>query len=56
MRGAEGVFLVSCSGEKYMQVALDLKIAHNEYSRRAAQHRLAEHETAQPNSAAWMDL
>ena len=39
-----------------MQVALDLKIAHNEYSRRAAQHRLAEHETAQPNSAAWMDL
>ena len=44
------------TNEKYMQVALYLKIAHNEYSRRAAQHRLAEHETAQPNSAAWMDL
>ena len=39
-----------------MQLALDLKNAHVEYDRRAAQQRLVEHETAQPNSAAWMNL
>ena len=44
------------TGKKYMQLALDLKNAHNEYDRRAAQQRLVEHETAQPNSTAWMDL
>ena len=35
-----------------LQLALDLKNAHNEYDRRAAQQRLVEHETAQPHSAA----
>ena len=39
-----------------MQLAFDLKNAHNEYDGRAAQQRLVKHETAQPNSAAWMDL
>jgi len=39
-----------------MQLALDLKNAHSKYDRRAAQQRLVGHETAQPNSAAWMDL
>ena len=29
-------------GEKYMQLALDLKNAHNEYNRRMAQQRLVE--------------
>ena len=41
------------TGEKYMQLALDLENAHNEYDRRAAQQRLVEHEMAQPDSAAW---
>ena len=44
------------TGEKYMQLALDLKNAHNEHGRRAAQQGPLEHETAQPNSTAWMDL
>ena len=43
-------------GEKYMQLALDLKNAHNEYNRRMAQQCLVEHESAHPNSGAWMDL
>jgi len=44
------------TGEKYMQLALDLKNAHSEYNGRAAQQRLVEHETAQPSSVARMDL
>ena len=43
-------------GEKYMQAALDVRNAHNEYNRRAAQQRLVEHESAHPNSGAWRDL
>jgi len=39
----------------YMQLALDLKNAHNEYGRWAAQQCLVEHETAQPKSATWID-
>jgi len=44
------------TGGKYMQVALGLKNAHSEINRRAAQHRLVEHGTSHPYSAAWMDL
>ena len=44
------------TGGKYMQPALDLKNAHSEYNRRAAQQRLVEHESAHPNSGAWMGL